>query len=361
MKFNQVRRYVGWALALAILFFLIRTLWSSWDQVAASGVAFRFNWLPVIVSLVMLVIGRGFAVEAWRRILEMLGSRVTFRFAFYAWFISNLARFIPGNVWQIAAMMYLAEKQGVSKMNVLLSQAVYAAIALSVAALYGLTLLPAAVPALGAQPWFLPLTALAFLALITFFALPPVFRLMVSLSTWALRVVRRRPAPAQSPEAMRPADAPPLTGTAPHTGPSTVSGTVSGSFWRGLVPPLCSLAMWTINGVAYWLFTRSIVELPVDALPSFVAMNAAAYFIGYASFITPSGLGFREGALALMLGAFFPAPVAVALAFLTRIWSTAGEMLGVGLALWGAPRASNGRRTLFGGSQSEPISDLPPP
>lgn len=119
---KQWRRLVGWALALVILFFLIRTLWSSWDQVAASGFQFQFNWLPLGISLALLVIGRGFAVEAWRRILLTLGNTVTFRFAFYAWFISNLARFIPGNVWQLAAMMFLTERQGVSKMNVLLSR-----------------------------------------------------------------------------------------------------------------------------------------------------------------------------------------------------------------------------------------------
>lgn len=330
---RKVRRYVGWALALVILFFLIRTLWSSWDQVAASGFQFQFNWLPLGVSLVLLVIGRGFAVEAWRRILQTLGNTVTFRFAFYAWFISNLARFIPGNVWQLAAMMFLMERQGVSKMNVLLSQAVYAAIALSVAALYGLTLLPVVVPALATQSWFVPLAALALIALIIFFALPPVFKLIVNVSTWALQVVRRQPLtpnPAVSARnTITTADLP-LSPWERRWG--------EGGFVRGLVPPLCSLTMWTLNGVAFWLFTYSITGVALERLPSFIAMNAAAYFVGYISFVTPSGLGFREGALALLLQTIFPAPVAVALAFLTRIWSTIGEMLGVGIAVWGAPR-----------------------
>jgi uncharacterized membrane protein YbhN (UPF0104 family) len=60
-------------------------------------------------------------------------------------------------------------------------------------------------------------------------------------------------------------------------------------------------------------------------------MNAGAYWIGYVSFVTPSGLGFREGALAWMLAGFFPAPVAVALSLVTRLWTTAGELLGVTL------------------------------
>lgn len=302
LKSMSWRRAIGWALALAILVFLVRTLWSSWDQVMQSGFAFHFNFPLLLVSLVLLVPGRSFAVEAWRRILRVLGNSISFRFAIYAWFVSNLARFIPGNVFQLAAMMMLTDRAGVSKLNIVLSQAVYAAVALSVAALYGLTLLP--IPS-----EVLPLVAVAFAALIVLFALPAVFQLMLSVSTWLLRLVRRNS--------------------------EIVTPRVSITFWQGLVAPLCSLSMWAINGFAFWLFVRSITEISVEAIPAFIGINAAAYFVGYVSFITPSGLGFREASLAFLLGAFFPAPVAVAIAFLARLWSIGGELLGVGLAvLW---------------------------
>jgi uncharacterized membrane protein YbhN (UPF0104 family) len=307
-RLNNWRRVAGWLLAIAILFFLAQTLVSSWDRVAASGFHFQFNLPLLALSLALLVIGRGFGVEAWRRILMALGNYVPFRFAFYAWFISNLARYVPGNIWQVATMMLLVERQGVSKMNALLSQAVYTAIALSVTALFGLTLLPVA-------QHYLIFAALLLFALIIFFALPPVFRLMLSIASRLTRLVRRN-----------------------GTLDSPARNTPGLSFARGLVPPLCSAAMWTTNGLAFYLFVRSLADVPPQNLPTFATMNAAAYFVGYVSFITPSGLGFREGAMALMLRAFFPEPVAVAIAFLTRIWSTAGEMLGVGLAVWGAPR-----------------------
>lgn len=296
------QRAVGWLLALGILFFLGRTLASTWDQVMASGFTFQFNFPLLIFSLALLVPGRSFAVEAWRRILRALGDSISFRFALYAWFVSNLARFIPGNVFQLAAMMMLAERAGVSKLNILSSQAVYAAIALSVAALYGLTLLP--IPA-----QYIPLIAGAFGALIVLLALPAVFQLMLRVSAQLLRVVR------------------------PNSEITTPR--VTTTFWQNLIPPLCSFTMWTVNGIAFWLFVRSMTDVGVQDIPAFIGMNAAAYFIGYASFITPSGLGFREASLAFFLGAFFPAPVAVAIAFLARLWSIGGEFLGVAIAvLW---------------------------
>jgi hypothetical protein len=299
------RRAIGWILALVILFFLARTLASTWTQVATSGFTFEFNLPLLILSTLLLVPARTFAVEAWRRILRALGNSISLRFAVYAWFISNLARFIPGNVFQLAAMMMLTQGAGVSKINVVLSQAVYAAIALSVAALYGLTLLP-----LPAES--IPLVAIAFSALIILFALPAVFQLMLRVSARLLRVVRRS-SDIQPPQV--------------HT-----------TFWQNLVPPICSFIMWTLNGIAFWLFVRSMTDIPLSALPAFIGINAAAYFIGYASFITPSGLGFREASLAFFLGAFFPPSVAIAIAFLARLWSIAGEFLGVAIALAIKPR-----------------------
>src|SRR5438552_2404693 len=106
------RRAVGWVLSLAILIFLARTLASTWDQVLQSGFTFQFNIPLLIVSILLLLPGRSFGVEAWRRILRALGDSISFRFALYAWFVSNLARFIPGNVFQVAAMWMLTGKAG---------------------------------------------------------------------------------------------------------------------------------------------------------------------------------------------------------------------------------------------------------
>lgn len=299
------RRAIGWLLSLAILIFLTRTLASTWDQVVQSGFTFQFNIPLLLISIVLLFPGRSFGVEAWRRLLRALGDPISLRFALYAWFVSNLARFIPGNVFQVAAMWMLTGRAGVSKVNIVLSQAVYAVIALSVAALYGVTLLP--IPA-----QYTPLIALAFGALIIVFALPVVFQLMLTISTRLLRLIRRN-----------------QEFTAPR---------VTTTFWQNLIPPLCSFIFWTINGFAYWLFVRSITEISITAIPAFIGMNAAAYFVGYVSFVTPSGLGFREASLAFFLAPFFPPPIAVAIAFATRIWSIVGELLGVGVAVLLKPK-----------------------
>lgn len=309
---KNYRRVIGYLITLLILFFLARTLYSSWSQVVESGFQFNFNAPLLIVSLVLLVVGRGFAVEAWRRILIALGDYISFTVAMRVWFISNLARYIPGNVWQVAAMVSMVEEKGVSKTNALISQIIYTAIALAVAGLMGLGFIfvradivngivdVARVPYVQYAPW---LGGAAFIALIGILSAPHSYRFIVSI---AARITHR--------ELIAP----------------------DHSFARGLVPPLFSIAMWLTNGIAFYIFAASIVPVPLSRLAAFIAMNAAAYWIGYVSFITPSGLGFREAALALMLAVFFPTPVAIALSLVTRLWSTVGELLGV-LTIWGVP------------------------
>ena len=303
---KQIRRIAGLFLTIAILFFLGDLLYRTWGDLAQSGFHFEFDLPRLIISLALLVIARGFAVEAWRRILISLGDRIGFAFSARVWFLSNLTRYVPGNVWQVATMMAMVVDKGVSKTNALLSQVIYTALALSIAGLLGLMfifvrpeilnhVLSASISA------YAPVIAsLAFVALIIIFALPPVNRFIVALTA---RVTRRN-----------------ITAPVP-------------SFTHGLVPPMFSLAMWTTNGVAFYLFTSSVTETSAAQIPAYIMMNAGAYWIGYMSFVTPSGLGFREGALAWMLASFFPAPFAVALSLITRLWSTAGEILGVVLAL----------------------------
>ena len=310
---KKLRRILGSLLALAVLFFLGSLLVRTWGDLSQSGFKFEFDSLPLIISLGLLIMARGFAVEAWRRILISLGEQLDFGFGARVWFMSNLTRYIPGNVWQVATMMVMVVERGVNKTNALLSQVIYTALALAVAGLLGVLfifarpdLFSALLP--GTVATYAPMIVMvSFASFIIVFALPFTQHLIVLVTA---RVMRREisvPAP---------------------------------TFARGLLPPSFSLAMWLTNGLAFYLFVHSITPLPLTYLPAFIAMNAGAYWIGYVSFLTPSGLGIREGALAWMLASFFPPPVAVALSLVTRLWTTAGELLGVTL-IWAVPHAKS--------------------
>lgn len=303
---SNLKTFLGYALTLVVLFFLGRVLVQTWDQIAASNVRFEFDAPLLLCSLVLLTVARAFAVGAWWRVLLSLGEYVDFGYSLRAWYLSVLTRYIPGNVWQVATLMLMMSERGISKTNTFLSQTIYTALALAIAAVLGAMFVVARPDLVSAwlEPRllaFLPLlAALAFVLVVVVFALPMTNRLIVTL---VARVTRRELA------------------------------TPRATFARGLVPPFLSTLMWVTNGVAFFLFIASITPLALEHLPAFIAINAGAYWIGYVSFITPSGLGFREGALALMLATYFPAPIAVAFSFATRLWSTIGEVLGTAFLL----------------------------
>jgi hypothetical protein len=307
---GRIRRVVGYLLSLAVIFFLARTLFLTWNELTTSGIRFALDLVRLTASLAALLVGGLLAVASWRQVVLGLGQRLSVATALRAWFLSNLTRYIPGNVWQVASMVVILERAGISKGVALLSQVVYLMVALSIAGLLGLTFLVARPDLLASAgpltwlrslPFLLGASVLVLGALVVLLSTPLFYRLASGLTG---RLTRRQ-------------FAPPVPGLA-----------------RGVLPPLLSVSSWFVNGMAFYIFMSALVDVPLDWLLPVVLINAGAYFVGYVSFVTPSGLGFREGAMALMLSAYFPTPVAVALALVTRLWSTAGELLGAALVYW---------------------------
>ncbi len=287
-----IRRVAGYALAALVLFFLARLLYQNQSDLAAQRVSFQFDFARLGVSLAFQVVGLSLSVETWRRLLEEMDGRISFRNAFRIWWFSNLTRYIPGNIWQPATMAVLGEREGVPKTKTVLSQALFILLTLALAGVLSISLLPlAAETKTGLM--------LVCAAAVSFFVAPPAFRL-------ALRVIARlfHYAPAQS----------------------------TPTIWRGLLPLLAAGAMWLAYGLSFYFFVRALGIAGEPTWTTVVPLYAGAYLIGYLSFLTPSGLGIREGAIAFFLGAYLPSSIAVAVALLARLMVIAGEMVCVGIA-----------------------------
>ena len=93
------------------------------------------------------------------------------------------------------------------------------------------------------------------------------------------------------------------------------------------------LVVWLAMGLSFAALARALTPYPLDVVPYLVASWAAAYVIGYLSLLTPSGLGVREGILALLLTEVFAAPLPTVIAIVARLWMVLAELLGAGVAL----------------------------
>lgn len=103
---------------------------------------------------------------------------------------------------------------------------------------------------------------------------------------------------------------------------------------------------WIVAGSAFYVLLLALwPHTPLIALPICIGIYAIAWDIGFVSFITPSGLGFREGAITglFLLALPLPGALAAIIAILSRLVSTFAELVCVSIAY------------LSGGSQARAV------
>jgi len=109
---------------------------------------------------------------------------------------------------------------------------------------------------------------------------------------------------------------------------------------------------WIVAGCAFFLLLWALwPATPLALLPICIGIYALAWDVGFASFITPSGLGVREVVITAIFALAFPIPagLSIVMAILSRLISTVAELLCVGVAYFGGAKQV---RTLQGEQDS---------
>ena len=250
--------------------------------------------LAAVGSLAAVLVGLLASAMVWRALLGDLGTAVALRPAVQIFFVGQLGKYIPGSVFAIAAQMELGRAQGVPRSRIgtagLLFMGVLVAAGLLVAAL----VLPFTSPAaLDRYVWVLAVLPLGLLCLA-----PPVLTRLVTL---LLSVLRR-------------------------------DGLEQPLSWRGTGAALgWAIAMWAAYGLHLFVLVRA---LPGDSGPNRLLLSAGAYALawtaGFLFVVAPAGAGVRELALVVALSPVLPRGAALAVAVLSRVLMTLGDLI------WGA-------------------------
>lgn len=291
-------------LTLTVSYFLFRSLRLSWQELA--GIDWD-RWtprpVPLIGSLVALLCVFLYLVRLWASMVRALGGpglRLTEAMAIF--FIANLGRYVPGKVWQLAGLTYLAGRRGVS-VPVASSAAVLGQVlSLGAAALVGVAFTAwSGTLNLGGEslPWALGLAGL----ILAVTVVPPALRAIVGL---AFKVSGK-------------------AGSVPNIDPWF------GGRWLALYLPA-----WIGYGLAFGALWAAFPALPAVSWGVATGAFAAGYFLGYAAIFAPAGVGVREGAMAVLLAPVVGAAQATVLAIMARLWMTSAELIPVvGLGLVG--------------------------
>lgn len=269
-----------------------------------------FQWNP---WLVLLAFG-GFVLQEisygliWRAVLMRLGYRLDLRVCLRIYLASEFVRYIPGNVWHVFTRILWVGRYGVSRPVAFASMTVELITKLAAAALvFACSLLfwediGAVRSFVYGAPLVIGLGLVIILALLI--GLHP--RVLGWLLNLALRLLRRNPI------------------------------VLTLRYRDILFVTLAWCGSWLIAGCAFYVLLLALFPtVPLSALPICIGIYAIGWDIGFVSFITPSGIGFREGAIVGLLALSLPTLPLVwgsILAVLSRFVSTIAELVCVSIA-----------------------------
>jgi glycosyltransferase 2 family protein len=285
-------------LTVAVTVFIVRRLGLGLGDL--SSLEWR-AWLPEwgLFGLSCVLLLGGYVVSAviWSLMVRDLGGpAIGLLPATEVTFISNLGRYVPGKLWQIAGLAILSRRLGIP-----VGVSTAAAVLGQAASLAGAALVGAVAFRSGlASPDVWVFAFFGFLALILVaVAAPPVSRRLVAL--W-FRLSR--------------------------SGEPTVHPSAGASLkWLGLYT-----ANWILYSASFYVFVKSLRQ-PGDAV-AVASAFAAAYVLGYAVLFAPAGIGVREGFLITFLSPSMGVPNATVISVLSRLWMTAIEVIPAAI-FWG--------------------------
>jgi uncharacterized membrane protein YbhN (UPF0104 family) len=271
----------------------VAALWALRGQLpAVRDVATRVHprWELVALAAAVVLLTYALLIESWRRVLTTLGAVLDRAGAAYVWFVSNLARWLPGAFWQLGAMTELARRRGVP-VTVSTSSAVIVTIVNVFTGLLVATAFMASTPTLVDTPRGRIVIGIGALVLVL---LPLVAPRLIGL---ARRITGREI-------------------VVPRIGVRAIA-----------VAAFSTTVAWLAYGVAFWIMTRAVLPGPWRDLPACIAVYTLSYLLGLFN-PAPAGVGAAEGAMILLaptLGVATAAEAAV-LAVVVRLWRTVLEI-----------------------------------
>jgi len=301
--YGKITRVVQWLLAAVVIAFAIHEIARQWQDVAPALRGLRLDWPRVLASSALVLATYFILVEAWRATLRVWAQSLPFGTAARIWFVSNLGKYVPGKVWQIAAMGAMAQQSGVSAAAAIGSSLVMNLVSI----IAGLAVIAATAAgqvgnAIGARSVASANTAqFAVVALAVVggvgLALAPI--VVPRLAVLAARV----------------------------TGKAIAIPTVPArAIW---VAAASTLVSWIFYGIAFALFAHGVSQRATGNASSYIAVYTGSYLAGYLALFVPGGVGVREAALVIAMPRFNLASAADAavIAVVSRLWLTVLEIV----------------------------------
>ena len=298
---KTLRQSLGYLIAGILLYFLIKPFLQTHTQLKDATFQVQWGWL--VCSFGIILFYWSAYLSPFATLLSGFTQKhVPFRSAFTLFHLANITRYLPGRIWGVVRLLSLSRQFGLSKTAVGSSLTLHVGIETALGGLIGVSLIlspkmrETAVGMLDKISGHTTLLSLACIGIlmVTLFLIPKV-------STHTREFLKT------------------LTSLGQHS-----------RLWMDVIAG--HILLWICQGFAFFLFVQSFASVQWADAGILTACFAFAWIIGFLSFLTPGGLGIREGLLGLLLANYMPAPQATFVALLCRVWMLSAEMVLAGVA-----------------------------
>jgi len=291
---KRVIKWILQALLIAVIFyFLARNLYVNWNKIVEYD--WNINYYFLASSLVLSIVGAFLIALGWNLILRVLGGRLGYKRALRIFFITDLAKYVPGKVWTMVGKVYLCAKEGIPIAKTSASVVIQPLIQVIAGIMMFLISLPFWTKTSGFMSklyLFLPLIPIGLILLHP--------AIMTKILNFVLTRLKQKPIELNI------------------------------KYRDILLILLLWCGLWILTGVASYFLIISIYSFPISQLPVVIGIFSIA---GISQFLTPSGIGVLEGVLTVLLGLYVPVHIAIFIALLARVWKTVTELVCVAIAV----------------------------
>lgn len=274
---------------LVVVLFFGWSLSRNWEELGA--ISLQYNGWLLAPAFLLLGIFFVLLILGWLQILRWMGAPLGLISGARIWFLSQLGKYVPGKVLMAVGRIYLAAQEGIAVPIALVS--LYLEVVLL--SLSGLLLYLVTWPtwsAAGPYIWFSLMAVPAGLVLLY----PPWLERLIN---WLLRRLRREPIPMRL------------------------------RYGQMLQLLVFYIAAWCVYGASQYCLIAAIHPLQANEIWPIMGMSSLAWVLGFLAFVTPAGLGVREGVQTLLLTSILPSTIATITPLIARLLWSLGEGLGV--------------------------------
>ena len=247
---------------------------------------------PLLASLIINWLGFVSVIIIWKLLIKSYGDVITVGQAYRIYFRSNLGKYLPGKVWQLAGMVFLCNEIGIGPKKSLPASLYNQSAAVITGLGIFLTTLPTDATGLTRSPVWYVLLAVALSLLI----LSPDF--LTGMMNRALRIL----------------------------GKDEIRESIGRRVL--LVALIVYVPAWCVFGWGFHVFLRFLGLSNALTLFRAVGIFSGSVSIGFLAFFSPGGIGVREGMMVFLLQEYYPLTTAVFISITARLWITAVELIG---------------------------------